>query len=84
MDRRMFLQASLAGLLTHNCGCARARAASTIHGCRMAKSAGDELGVRLLKPPQGLDYLLKGRITGGGGQQVRNSLRSAGRYELLR
>lgn len=56
MDRRTFLQGGLAGLLTYNCSCARAGAPTTLHGCRMAASAGDALGVRLLeRPPQHLE-----------------------------
>jgi hypothetical protein len=50
MDRRTFLQASLSGLLTYNCSCARARATPTLHGCRMVANAGDPLGVTLVEP----------------------------------
>ena len=47
MDRRSFVQAGLSSLLTYTCTFARARAATTLHGCRMASSGGS-FGVTLL------------------------------------
>ena len=62
MDRRVFLRASLTGLLTYNWSCARACAATTttLYGCRMAATGKGTLGVTLIDPPQGLDYLIGG------------------------
>jgi len=54
MDRRSFVQTGLSALLTYNCSFARAQAATTLHGCRMATKPGGALGVTLLEGDDGI------------------------------